>query len=40
MCEVCGALNNADGSVEYGGSRDAVDGMEDRIGDYDDRYDY
>ena len=39
VCEVCGAQNNADGSVEYDGSRDAVDDMRDRIRDYDDRYD-
>ncbi len=36
-CQICGAHNNADGSVEYDGSRDAVDRMEDRIRDYDDR---
>ena len=40
ICDVCGAQNNADGSVEYDGSHDAVDEMQDRIRDYDDRYDY
>lgn len=35
VCPVCGAQNNADGSVEYDGSRDAVDDMRDRIDAYD-----
>jgi len=37
VCEVCGAQNNADGSVEYDGSTDAVEDMQDRIWDYDGR---
>lgn len=38
VCHVCGAQNNTDGSVEYDGSREDVDRMEERIRDYDERY--
>jgi transcription initiation factor IIE alpha subunit len=35
VCPVCGAQNNADGSVEYDDSRVAVDDMRERIDAYD-----
>jgi len=35
ICEVCGAINNADGSWEYDCSRDAISEMESRINEYD-----
>jgi hypothetical protein len=36
-CPICGAYNAADGSVEYDGSREAVEDMQKRIRDFDDR---
>jgi ribosomal protein L37E len=37
-CDICGAFNNVDGSVEYDGSEEGMRDAQDRIDDYDEQY--